>query len=160
MYFDSNFIAFLSRDKPTLVWVMSQRRICDKLYLESISDNGPLTRYTKLPVAHAPGMPGTFFPTPTSKEPLVRDPGMHHGTCFMYVPWCMLGSLTRGGRENVPGIPGACANRNFTYLVRGPWDKLQFFHSKSKWLTAANTFAKYSVHCFVITTYFIFHNTM
>ena len=24
-------------------------------------------------------------------------------------------------RENVPGIPGTCASRNFTYLVRGPW---------------------------------------
>ena len=23
--------------------------------------------------------------------------------------------------ENVPGIPGACATRNVTYLVRGPW---------------------------------------
>ena len=23
--------------------------------------------------------------------------------------------------ENVPGIPGACATRNFPYLVRGPW---------------------------------------
>ena len=23
--------------------------------------------------------------------------------------------------KNVPGIPGACATRNFTYLVRGPW---------------------------------------
>ena len=30
--------------------------------------NGPLTRYVKLRVAHAPGMPGTFFPPPTSKE--------------------------------------------------------------------------------------------
>ena len=27
--------------------------------------------------------------------------------------------LTRGGGENVPGIPGACATHNFTYLVRG-----------------------------------------
>ena len=26
-----------------------------------------------------------------------------------------------GGGENVSGIPGACATRNFTYLVRGPW---------------------------------------
>ena len=26
-----------------------------------------------------------------------------------------------GVGENVPGIPGACATRNFTYLVRGPW---------------------------------------
>ena len=30
-------------------------------------------------------------------------------------------SLTRNGGENVPGNPGACATRNFTYLVRGPW---------------------------------------
>ena len=29
-------------------------------------------------------------------------------------------SRTHGGGENVPGIPGACAIRNFTYLARGP----------------------------------------
>ena len=27
--------------------------------------------------------------------------------------------LTRGGAENIPGIPGTCATRRFTYLVRG-----------------------------------------
>ena len=32
----------------------------------------------------------------------------------------MSGSLTRGGKENVPGIPGACVTCNFAYLVRGP----------------------------------------
>ena len=53
------------------------------------------------------------------RKPLVSDPGMHYGTCVTHVPWCMSGSLTRGGKENVPGIPGACATRNFTYLVRG-----------------------------------------
>ena len=37
------------------------------------------------------------------------------------MPWCMSGSLTRGGRGNIPGIPGACATRNFAYLVKGPW---------------------------------------
>ena len=36
----------------------------------------------------------------------------------------MSGSLTNGGGENVPGIPGACATRNFTYLARGPWTLL------------------------------------
>ena len=41
---------------------------------------------------------------------LVSDPGMHHGTCVTHVPWCMSGSLTHGGGENVPGIPGACAS--------------------------------------------------
>ena len=58
------------------------------------------------------------------RKPLVSDPGMHHGTCVTHVPWCMSGSLTRGGGENVPGSPGACAcacaTRNFTYLSRGP----------------------------------------
>ena len=56
---------------------------------------------------------------------LVSDPGMHHGTCVTHVPWCMSGSLTRGGGENVPGIPDACATRNFTYLARGLWIETQ-----------------------------------
>ena len=70
----------------------------------------PLARYVKLWVAHAPGIPGKFSP-----PPLVCEPDMHHGTCVTHMPWCMSGSL------NVPCIPGACANRDFTYLVRGPW---------------------------------------
>ena len=45
---------------------------------------------------------------------------MHHDTCVTHVPWCMSGSLTRGGGENVPGSPGACPTRDFTYLSRGP----------------------------------------
>ena len=52
------------------------------------------------------------------RKPLVSDAGMHHGTCVTHVPWCMSGLLTRGGGENVPGIPSACATRNFTYLAR------------------------------------------
>ena len=51
------------------------------------------------------------------RKPLVSDPGMHRGTCVTHVSWCMPGSLTRGGGENVPG---ACPTRNFTYLARGP----------------------------------------
>ena len=53
-------------------------------------------------------------------KPLISDPGMHHGTCVTDVPWCMSGSLTHGGGENVPGIPGACTTHNFPYLLRGP----------------------------------------
>ena len=41
------------------------------------------------------------------RKPLVSDPGMHHGTCVTHVPWCVSGSLARGGGINVPGIPGA-----------------------------------------------------
>ena len=43
----------------------------------------------KIAGAHAPGMPGTFSPSPQ-----VSDPDMHHGTCVTHVPWCMPGSLT------------------------------------------------------------------
>ena len=51
------------------------------------------------------------------RKTLVSDLGMHHGTCVTHVPWCTSGSLTRSGGENVPGNPGACATRNFAYLV-------------------------------------------
>ena len=53
--------------------------------------NGPLARYAKLRLAHAPGMPGKFSPLPR-----VSDPNMHHGTCVTHVPWWMPGSLTSG----------------------------------------------------------------
>ena len=85
-----------------------------------IPPHGPLTRYVKLRVVHAPGMLGTFSPPPTSKEPLFSDPDMHDGTCITHVPWCMLGSLTSGGGENVHDIAGVCATCNFTYLAGGP----------------------------------------
>ena len=55
------------------------------------------------------------------RKPLFSDPGMNHYTCVTHLPWCMSGWLTRVGGENVPGIPGACATRNFTYLARGSW---------------------------------------
>ena len=89
----------------------------------------PLARYIKLQVAHAPGMLGTFFPPPR-----VSDPDMHHDTCVTHVPWCMPRSLTNAfvwsrWRENVPGIPGACATRNFTYLNKGPCRKIS--HNQS-----------------------------
>ena len=53
--------------------------------------HGPATKYAKLPVAHAPGMPGTFSPPPP-----FRDPNMHHATSMTHVRWCMPGSLTSG----------------------------------------------------------------
>ena len=51
------------------------------------------------------------------RKPLVSDSGVTH------VPWCKSGLPTRGGGENVPGIPGACTTLNFTYLARGPWNR-------------------------------------
>ena len=40
-----------------------------KTRIAEVLPHGPLARYVKLCVAHAPGMPGTFSPPPTSKEP-------------------------------------------------------------------------------------------
>ena len=54
------------------------------------------------------------------RKPLVSDPDMHHDTCVAHVPWCMSGSLTCAGEENVPGISDACTSRNCMYLSRGP----------------------------------------
>ena len=97
--------------------------------------HGSLARYVKMRVVHAPGMPGTFSPPAQ-----VSDAGMHHGTSVTHVPWCMPASLTggflwsrRGVGGNLPGIPGACATRNFTYLVRGPWHWNYFRITGSVW---------------------------
>ena len=78
-----------------------------------LMSHGPRTRYARLRVVRLPRMLWTFSLPPTSKKPLVNDPGGRHGTCVTHVPWCMSGSLTRGGGENVPRIPGACTTRNF-----------------------------------------------
>ena len=39
----------------------------------------------------------------------------------LYVPWCMPGSLTLGGVENVPGIPGAGATQISRIGIFGEW---------------------------------------
>ena len=78
-------------------------------------------------------------------KPLVSDPDMHHGTCATHVPWCMAESLTHGGGENVPGIPGACATRNFTYLARGPCTVIKGIWSSYDQYTCTEYMYVYSV---------------
>ena len=82
------------KQDPNMLHVCSRYHECRCLF--DTRSHGPLTRYVKLRVAHAPGMPGTISPPLTSKE-TASYPGMHHGTCFTHVPWCMSGSLARGG---------------------------------------------------------------
>ena len=49
---------------------------------------------------------GIVFPRRRlQRKPLISDPGMHHGTCVTHVPWCMSGSLTRGGGKTFPAFP-------------------------------------------------------
>ena len=71
-----------------LVFVVITYQICSSCTQLSIHGAyGPLTRYLKLLVAHAPGMPGTFSPPPGVKRS--RHASRH-------VPWCIPGSLTSG----------------------------------------------------------------
>ena len=46
---------------------------------EGLNYHGPLARYVQLRVAHAPGMPGTFSPSPR-----VSDPDKHHARAVMH----------------------------------------------------------------------------
>ena len=80
--------------------------------LDIIKDKSSWASYQirKIAGCACAGNAGNVFPRRRfQRKPLVSDPGMHHGTCVTHVPWCMSGSRTRGGGENVPGIPGACA---------------------------------------------------
>ena len=58
------------------------------MFHRNLLSHGPLERYVKLRVAHAPRIPGTFPPPPR-----FSDPDMYHDTCVTHVPWCMSGSL-------------------------------------------------------------------
>ena len=74
---------------------------------------------TKIPGTHAPRMPGTLSPPPTSKETTSKRsrqalPHMRHARAVMHI-----GIANLRWRENVPGIPDAYATHNFSYLVRG-----------------------------------------
>ena len=51
-------------------------------------------------------------------------------------------------RHIVPGIPGACATRNFAYLVRGPWAEVPDICLRLKF---DNISSKITNHCATIT---------
>ena len=44
-----------------------------------------------------------------------------HITAHASRTWCMSGSLTPGGGENVSGISGVCTTHKYTYLASGPY---------------------------------------
>ena len=98
------------------------------------SGHRPLIRYIKLWGAHVPGMPRKFFPSPW-----VSDPDTHRCKDHLLVL-----------SFDVPGIPGACATRNFACLAKDPLF-LMYIHthlvSKLTQRYAGNTFpAPRSVH--------------
>ena len=119
IYFNSNFlvICFSSHNLQHVSVALSKAWWWSKVS-DIICCHGPFTRYVKWRMRRE--CRERFPRHRLQRKPLVSYPGMHHGTCVTHVPWCMSGSLNHGGAENVPGIPGAYATLNFTYLVRGP----------------------------------------
>ena len=115
--------------------------------------NGPLARYVKLRVAHAPGMPGTFSPPPR-----VGDPDMLHGTCVTHVPWCMPGSLTSGfiwSRRRGKRSRHSLRMRNPQFYVSGkrPMATMILYFNKIHMYHDINTFQHLCI--WVIPTLFI-----
>ena len=96
-------------------------------------------------------MPGTFSP-----PPWVSDPDMHHGTCVMHVPWCMMGSLTSGflwrpWRGKRSRQSWRMRNSQFTYLVRGPCGAIRLSHDRPKWwLVAGSSPSHYLNQCWLL----------
>ena len=74
---------------------------------------GPLVRYVKLPVAHAPRMPRTF----SRQLPTYGSPWASCQIVATHVPRCSPGSLTRGGEENVSRHSRCMCNPQF-YVSR------------------------------------------
>ena len=64
--------------------------------------NGPLTRYVKLRVAHAPGMPGTFFPVTDIK-----------GNRELAIPTCITARAWRTCRDTCRDRLPAMAGKTF-----------------------------------------------
>ena len=73
MYYKYNAYMCSSQTIKMQILVMAScrqitRHYTSRCWSNSMTPYGPLTRYVKLRVAHAPGMPRTFLPTPNSKE--------------------------------------------------------------------------------------------
>ena len=90
--------------------------------------HGPLARYVKLRVAHAPRMPGTFSPPPTSKETASqrsRHASRHVRDARVVMHVGIANPRWRGKRSQ--SIPGAYTTCNFTYLAKVPWRQERVF---------------------------------
>ena len=83
--------------------------------------HGPLTRYVKLQVAHAPGMPGKFFPAAVFKGNRSRHASRHvrDARAVMHVGIAYL--RWRVKRSRYSPLMRTC---NIAYLARGPWIRM------------------------------------
>ena len=92
-------------------WPVMQNDVLFFVDLNKLLNTWASYQIRKIACCACAGNAGNAFPRRRlQRKLLVSDPGMHHGTCVTHVPWCMSVSPIRGGGENVPGIPGACAS--------------------------------------------------
>ena len=93
--------------------------------------HGPLTRYVKLRIAHAPGMPGTFSPTADFK-----------GNCWLATPACITARASRtcrdACRDRLPAVAGKTfpafpAHAHQHFYVSGKRPILTCLSSKALW---------------------------
>ena len=108
-----------------LLWIVSEI-VNSTLYFH------PLAFYQIRSIAGCActGDAGNVFPhRRLQRKPLLKNPGIHHGTCVTHVPWCMSGSLAPVGGENVPAI-SAHAHPQFPYLAKGPFHNIHGLHAR------------------------------
>ena len=112
----------------SLWWLPHHHRKCitrataPQPYSKNWSFHGPLTRYMKLRLAHAPRMPGTFSPSLQS----FSNPDMQHGTCVTHVPWSSTsGFLSNRWRGKLSRHSRRMHNLKFYVSGKRPMDYLQ-----------------------------------
>ena len=114
--FNAHVNGFTHDKSNTKAFAMELRLFCTRAsiswYFSSLFVMGHLARYVKLRVAHAPGRPGTISGSLTARGG--GGGGGGGGGAFR------IANRGEGGGGGVPGIPGACATHNFTYLARAP----------------------------------------
>ena len=72
------------------------------------------------------GNAGNVFPVTAGKRSRHASRHVRHARAVMHVEIVNKRFLLKSAAgENVPGIPGACATCNFTYLVRGPYTAMR-----------------------------------
>ena len=68
------------------------------------------------------------------RKPLVSDPGMHHGTCVTHVPWCMSGTLNRGGGGNRSRHSRRMRNAQFYVSGKRPMGEQHMHHTEGNYI--------------------------
>ena len=99
------------------------------------------------------------FPCPRlQKKPLVNNPYMHHGTCVTHMPWCMSGSLTRGGQGKCSWHSRRMHNPQFSVLPSISRFMSSYSERRSRNLYC-RVIMRYDRPCYhtIFTLFFVYH---